>query len=231
MGQDYTDGGGTSLDDVSADDLPNALIVTSLDICVFNSPEEKEQFEAIFKEIDNSVTFQYFKSFKRARVNFSSPLTAAKARIECHQRKFGNSVINCYFAQVVEVVGTSSYNRLCPPAPSRQFLISPPASPPVGWEPREEAEPIINYDLITAITHLTPGETHEIHPPSQELPAIVVHVCEDVSLPEEEEVNLSSDEGGTPGKPRMKIQQTRRPPVRSSSEGSEDSCDSLSLTQ
>lgn len=227
MGQDYMDvvDGNCSLDDVASDDLPNALIVTSLDISIFNSTEDKEQFEAIFKEIDDSVTFQYFKSFKRARVNFSSPLTAAKARIECHQRKFGNSVINCYFAQILETSeNTSSYNRLQPPAPSRQFLISPPASPPVGWEPREEAEPLINYDLITAITNLTPGEIHEIHPPSRELPSIVVHVCADT-----DEGNLSNE--GSPGKPRMRIQQTRRPPARSSSEGSEDSCDSLSLTQ
>ena len=110
----------------------------------------------------------------------------------------------------------SQFNHLLPPSPVRQFLISPPASPPVGWEPREEGEPIINYDLITALTKLTPGCTHELHPPTDAQPAIVVHVCGD-DVEEQSEASMA----------KTKIQQTRRPPARSSSEGSEDSSDSL----
>lgn len=121
----------------------------------------------------------------------------------------------------------SSYCHLLPPSPVRQFLISPPASPPVGWEPREEGEPLINYDLITALTKLTPGCTHELHPPSEAQPGIVVHVCGD----EDEEVKEQPPEQVSPGSAqnKMKIQQTKRPPVRSSSEGSEDSSDSLAV--
>jgi len=55
----------------------------------------------MFKKFEADVTFQYFKSFRRARINFESPLSAAKARIECHQTRLGDYIINCYFAQVI----------------------------------------------------------------------------------------------------------------------------------
>lgn len=59
------------------------------------------QLEEIFQEFDEGASFQYFKSFRRVRVNFTSPNAAAKARIQCHQTKFGDSIVNCYFAQVL----------------------------------------------------------------------------------------------------------------------------------
>lgn len=113
------------------------------------------------------------------RVNYSSPNAAANARIQLHQTHFGETNINCYFAQPVTPIGlyiTYLYiikailyimkiiyfidvedQHLQPPALTKQFLISPPASPPIGWEPREENEPLVNHDLLAAIANLSAG--------------------------------------------------------------------------
>ena len=44
------------------------------------------------------------------------------------------------------------------PPVTRQYLISPPCSPPVGWEQPHEGKPIIDYDLLAAMAQLLPGK-------------------------------------------------------------------------
>ncbi|PSN53320.1 Protein sarah [Blattella germanica] len=181
--------GARTMDELIHDeDLPTSLIVTNLDSSIFKNEEKKKQLELLFSQFGEPASFQFFRSFRRLRVNYNCPAAAAKARIHMHQTQFGDTLINCYFAQ--------------PPAPVKQFLISPPASPPIGWEPRDEGEPLVNYDLLAAIANLTPGETHELHPPSGSQPGIVVHVCE--------ESGGTGTETGTP-QAKGRIAQTRCP--------------------
>ncbi|XP_065577494.1 calcipressin-1-like [Artemia franciscana] len=170
--------------DEGAEDSPSSLIVTSVPLVVFTENQVKEEFEQLFKQFDSSITVQYLKSFKRARVNFSSPSSAAKARIHIHGTPFEDSHIKCYFIQPLKF-SSSAYLQL--PKPVKQFLISPPASPPVDWEPISESQPVMNYDLISAIAALGPGQTHELHPQSETTPGIVIHVCEQYEPKEEED--------------------------------------------
>ncbi|XP_076236093.1 RRM_RCAN_like domain containing protein Sra [Calliopsis andreniformis] len=162
---------------VCDEDLLTSVIVTNVDSRVFKSDEWKHEIENLFKQFGEDATFQYFKSFRRMRVNYTSPNAAANARIQLHQAQFGETTINCYFAQPVTPIDAED-QHLQPPALTKQFLISPPASPPIGWEPKEENEPLVNHDLLAAIANLSAGGSHELHPGGSGQPGIVVHVCE-----------------------------------------------------
>lgn len=204
--------------DDSFDDLPTSIIVTNIHPDVFANDAAKLEIEDLFKFFSPDAKFQWLRSFRRLRVNFDNAVAAASARIQLHQYKVGQSVINCYFAQPVTPVA-NKYLR--PPAPYKQFLISPPSSPPAGWEPRAENEPLVNHDLLAALANLTPGESHELHPPSQEHPGIVIHTATrppgGIDEGDEDDVDVnenSNDENDPPNK--IPIMQTKCPERKTS---------------
>lgn len=167
-------------DDDYLSEIPNVLIVTGVPDSVFDEEESKDEFEMMFREFDAEANFLYMKSFRRARIVFDFPRSATRARICLHQRNFLGSTIKCFFAQPVETNDPSCSSQfLLPPKPEKQFLISPPCSPPDGWEPVNEKEPSINYDLIAAIANLAAGEAHEVRAASESVPGIIIHACED----------------------------------------------------
>ncbi|XP_051993122.1 calcipressin-1-like [Xyrauchen texanus] len=193
-------GGGAATSEFQLNEQPNALIACKVPEDVFNEHQLKDQFEALFHAFDPGTSFQFFKSFRRVRINFTDSLAAANARVRLHKSDFNGKEMRLYFAQSVHVGSP----RLEPPKPEKQFLISPPSSPPVGWEQSQDAKPGISYDLLCAVSKLGPGEQYELHTGTTDTPSVIVHVCEDDSSGGEEET-----EGGKRARPR--IIQTRRP--------------------
>lgn len=177
---------------------PNSvIIVTNLIEDAFTLSDVQMEFEELFLKYDQTVQFQYLKSFRRVRVIFSSTENAKQAHANLNNSEIRGQPFRCYFAQPIalssDIVGRQ---RLAPPSPGKQFLLSPPASPPPGWEVINERRPAINYDLIAAMAKMGPGESYELHSGGGTQPSIVVHICED---PE-----------GYAERP-TKIPQTRRP--------------------
>lgn len=122
---------------------------------------------------------------------------------------------------------------LAPPAPEREFLISPPGSPPVGWEPREEDGPnktTLAQDLIDALQKLVEEPRTDSAPQADAAPStdpvvvvepgtdaarhpgLVVHHAEDTGLLPPPTQPISSIKAGVDslhGRPAP----TARPPM------------------
>ncbi|CAF1620297.1 unnamed protein product, partial [Didymodactylos carnosus] len=112
------------------------------------------EFEAIFRRYDPNIIVLYLKFFQRVRITFTNSLNALHARINVHECNFHGSKFKTYFACPLPIRSTETYLR--PPEPEKLFLISPPASPPVGWEQKIEDPPIVDLNLLAAIAQLQP---------------------------------------------------------------------------
>jgi len=123
----------------------------------------KNQFETIFREFDHDCKFIYLQGFNRVKVLMRNSETALLAKIRANEifinyttvpmsSDDSRSKMECLFANV-----TNAMDYLELPKKEKQYLISPPASPPDDWEPKLEATPAINYDLLAAIASLSPG--------------------------------------------------------------------------
>ncbi|XP_071956208.1 calcipressin-2-like [Antedon mediterranea] len=182
--------------DIEYYDLPTSLVATNIDDEVFQNDLLKKMFENTCCAFGENVTFQYFPSFKRIRINYETPEQVVEAHLALHKKEINGKIVKSYFIQPPRSVHVNP--TLQPPKPTKQFLISPPASPPVGWEPITEAEPVVNYNILAAMANLAPGKEHELHAGCSITPSIVVLPCED-----------------PPKKPtKMKIEQTQCPPRR-----------------
>ncbi|CAI4230472.1 unnamed protein product [Auanema sp. JU1783] len=158
----------------SKDELPNSIIVTQ----VFLDPAQRENFSQLFTQIEENIHFDFLKSFRRVRVIFSTPENATAAKLIVQGFSFNGHQMKAFFAQKV-LLHNSSRSLLSPPPLEKQFLISPPCSPPVGWEQTKEMAPVVcNFDLMSRLASFALDEKYEVHNGDDQTPTIVVYPCE-----------------------------------------------------
>jgi len=189
--------------------LPWSLSITNVPNDVYEDEKTKELFEKLFSAYGNKSdrSFIYLKSFHRVRVTFNKEEDAKEAKKDLHGHVFLGYELGVFLVQ--RRCSLNNNSNLMPPPLTKQFLISPPASPPVGWEQSLESHPVINYDLLNAVATLDTSKPFELHTSAEDAPSIVVHLCD-----EDDEGDAAEEESGKfhPLKalPR-EITQTRRP--------------------
>ena len=203
------------------------LIATSLPNDLFTNEHLKRDFENMFEKYaftddqtktKENVCFFYFRILKRCTVKYTNESSALNARYELDNQLFFGEPIRLFFAQVClkflklnnkcreltfcfclkPIRLKNSRKFLEPPANQRTFLISPPASPPVGWESQLEDPPVVNLNLVAALSSLSPSlfgftlfmnldcifffikdEPFELIESRENVPGIILHPCSD----------------------------------------------------
>ncbi|CAD5121638.1 DgyrCDS10130 [Dimorphilus gyrociliatus] len=173
------------------------LIVANVHKAVFTNAKIKAHFEELFKLYSKETRFDYLPSLSRVRVEYDSEKNAEVAKNAYNKQNVLGNVVQVFYAKVAVTIDRGGGNFLQVPERERNFLISPPASPPVDWEPIPETHPNIDYDLLAAVANLAPGTEHELIPATGNHPGIIVHISENPD--------------GFTNSDRPKIIQTRRP--------------------
>lgn len=165
------------LNDIRSEcDLPNAIIVTNVPTEVFSDDEQKTNFSSLFTQIEPDAHFDFLRSFRRVRIIFRSPENATAAKLLTQHLSFNGTTLKSFFAQKVRLRDSSDDGLLKLPPLEKQFLISPPASPPVGWEQCHEMAPVVcNFDLMSRLAAFTVEDTYEVFEGDDDKPKIIIH--------------------------------------------------------
>ena len=158
------------MDYLSCEDFrfEESIFVSRLPAQIFSDSnlELRDHLEAIFRRYGESATFHYLPSVSKVCVVFHRPGEAALAREELDKTEFLD--YGCMKVESLRLITTPWDQRfLKVPKTNRRFLLSPPSSPPVGWEPIEEPPPVPSGALESALFDLAycPGTNFDLHEP------------------------------------------------------------------
>ncbi|KAF9932282.1 hypothetical protein FBU30_008577 [Linnemannia zychae] len=134
----------------------NTLIITNLELPHFEK-ETMLKLKAMAESFGDIFYFAPIKSFYRVFVVYHDTFDAQCAKAQLHNTTFENTVLRVYFGQHTETVIDPASRYLHPPELEKNWLISPPGSPPVGWSQVREDPPNslhLAEDLVQALLEM-----------------------------------------------------------------------------
>ncbi|KAL1305177.1 hypothetical protein AAFC00_002098 [Neodothiora populina] len=132
----------------------NTLIITNLDDPAIFTAANLASIRQALDDQNTLYSFSPLKSFRRIICSFYT----IEAATEVRQKLDGETVlghrIRVYFGQETKLVESEDQHLKAPHA-GKLFFISPPPSPPHGWESREEEPPNkdVHADDLAAALH------------------------------------------------------------------------------
>lgn len=219
----------TSLHDIQEPTSPtDTLIITNLATEIFTTENIKNYRREVAK-LGKIVKWIPLKSFIRVIASFQTIQDAERVRDALHKQSTRDIITYVYYTDSLSAKLDGS-GLLQVPELERNWLISPPGSPPVGWTQAREDAPnaqILHESLLAALERLpqefaescmnmSDGELNnqgKVHKPDRltildntnnDLPGIVVHLDNSFS----DDVAASN---GTNGLSRTRVSMVKTP--------------------
>lgn len=133
----------------------NTLLITNLESLTLFHPASLATIRQHIQDIASIYTFSPLKSLRRVIVTFYTTESAILVRQELDGAQLMGERARVYFGEPVPIDQEPKY--LDKPDAGKLFFISPPPSPPMGWEMKNEDPPnkqVVAEDLADALAKL-----------------------------------------------------------------------------
>eukprot|EP00123_Amoebidium_parasiticum_P014129 comp22348_c1_seq1/m.33257 comp22348_c1_seq1/g.33257 ORF comp22348_c1_seq1/g.33257 comp22348_c1_seq1/m.33257 type:complete len:251 (-) comp22348_c1_seq1:289-1041(-) len=168
----------------------NVLVVPGIPKKKLEDKEFLDTLKERFESFGDLERWTPFKGLGRIRIVYRTTESAVLARKLMNGEKWEGTTLKIYYLPFEPIACPEdvpefepSNRHLDVPQLDKLHLLSPPASPPVGWERRVEDVPVIDQALVSRLAGLKANEETEIHKgdSTKGYPSIVVLACEDMS--------------------------------------------------
>ncbi len=142
----------------------NTLLFTNLNHADVFRPDNLETIRDLVNQSATLHSWAPLRSFRRIVASFYSASDAAQVRAVWDGEQILGSTCHVYYGRPTSLAPSGDHEHLALPDAGKLFFISPPPSPPMGWEMRLEGAPnkqVHAEDLADALAKLHHQATYQ----------------------------------------------------------------------